>query len=91
MCIPVRQIYELNPLVAMVECFRVRAVRPALPVVGDFAYFLVWAIALFVLRLVGVLEARTATGGGSMTTPKSRSASPTSRSDTGCTTSEISR
>jgi ABC-2 type transport system permease protein len=47
MSIPVRQIYELNPLVAMVECYRAVLYDLRFPSFGDFAYFLVWAVALF--------------------------------------------
>jgi ABC-type polysaccharide/polyol phosphate export permease len=47
MSIPVRQIYELNPLVAMVECYRAVLYDLRFPSFGDFAYFLVWALALF--------------------------------------------
>jgi len=46
MSIPVRQIYELNPLVAMVECYRAVLYDLRFPPLGDFAYFLVWALAL---------------------------------------------
>ena len=47
MSIPVRQIYELNPLVAMVECYRAVLYDLRFPSFGDVAYFLAWALALF--------------------------------------------
>ena len=43
----VREIYELNPLVAMVECYRAVLYDLRFPSFGDFAYFTGWAFALF--------------------------------------------
>jgi len=45
--IPVRQLYELNPLVAMIECFRAVLYDLRFPSLGDFTYFLAWAVAFF--------------------------------------------
>jgi ABC-2 type transport system permease protein len=45
--IPVRQLYELNPLVAMIQCYRAVLYDLRFPSFGDFAYFLGWAVALF--------------------------------------------
>ena len=44
--IPVRAIYELNPLVPMINCFRAVLYDLRFPPLGDLVYFSVWAIAL---------------------------------------------
>jgi ABC-type polysaccharide/polyol phosphate export permease len=46
MNIPVRQIYELNPLVAMIECFRSVLYDLSFPNAGDLLYVLVWSVGL---------------------------------------------
>ena len=69
MSIPVRQLYEFNPLVAMVECYRAVLYDLRFPSLGDFAYFLGVGGRAVRVRLVGFLEARAAPGGGSVTTP----------------------
>jgi len=45
--IPVRQIYELNPLVRMIECFRAVLYDLRFPPLGSFLYFVLWAVLLF--------------------------------------------
>ena len=44
--IPVRAIYELNPLVPMINCFRAILYDLRFPDLGDLAYFGAWAIAM---------------------------------------------
>lgn len=46
--IPVRTIYELNPLVRMIECFRAVLYDLRFPPLGSFLYFLASAVVLFV-------------------------------------------
>ena len=44
--IPFRTIYELNPLVVLVECYRDAMYNLRFPDVGDLAYLVAWAIGL---------------------------------------------
>jgi ABC-2 type transport system permease protein len=44
--IPVRQLYELNPLVSLMECFRDVLYDLRFPTPGRVAYVLVWAVVL---------------------------------------------
>src|SRR5262249_51109404 len=45
--IPVRQLYELNPLVPMIRCFRAVLYALRFPPLSDLTYFLAWAVGLF--------------------------------------------
>jgi ABC-2 type transport system permease protein len=60
--IPVRSLYELNPLVTLVESFRSALYDLSFPPLGDVAYLLLWSVALFVLGsyVFGKLERRFA-------------------------------
>jgi ABC-2 type transport system permease protein len=49
--IPVREIYELNPIVRMVEAFRSVLYDLRFPSLGSVAYLLAWAIGMLVLGL----------------------------------------
>ena len=43
-----RDLYGLNPLVAMINCFRAVLYDLRFPDLGDFAYFMGWTVALIV-------------------------------------------
>lgn len=60
--IPVRAIYNLNPLVQMIDCFRAVLYDLRFPDLDSFAYFAVWAVALLFggLALFGRLDRRLA-------------------------------
>jgi lipopolysaccharide transport system permease protein len=62
MTIPLRTIYELNPLVTFVESFRSVLYDLAFPPIGDLAYLTAWAVVLlgFGLWVFGKLERRLA-------------------------------
>jgi lipopolysaccharide transport system permease protein len=62
MTIPLRAIYELNPLVTFVESFRSVLYDLAFPPIGDLAYLTAWAVVLlgFGLWVFGKLERRLA-------------------------------
>ena len=62
MTIPLRTIYELNPLVTFVESFRSALYDLAFPPIGDLAYLLAWALVLlgFGLWVFGKLDRRLA-------------------------------
>ena len=49
--IPVRTIYELNPLVTLRRVLPERPLRPRFPPLGDLAYVTAWALALLGLGL----------------------------------------
>ena len=46
---PLRQLYSLNPLVRMLNCYRAALYDLRFPPLWDFAYFLLWAIGALVL------------------------------------------
>jgi ABC-2 type transport system permease protein len=60
--VPVRRIYELNPLVRMVECYRAVLYDLRFPPLGTFLYFAAAAVALLLggLALFGRLDRRLA-------------------------------
>ena len=62
MTVPLRTIYELNPLVTFVESFRSVLYDLAFPPIGDLAYLTAWAVVLlgFGLWVFGKLERRLA-------------------------------
>jgi lipopolysaccharide transport system permease protein len=62
MAIPLRTIYELNPLVTFVESFRSALYDLAFPPIGDLAYITAWAVVLlgFGLWVFGKLDRRLA-------------------------------
>lgn len=49
--IPLRTIYELNPLVAIIETYRDVLYDLRFPPLGDVAYLLAWSVGLFVFGL----------------------------------------
>jgi ABC-2 type transport system permease protein len=51
MTIPVRQIYELNPLVKFVNSFRAVLYDLRFPPIGDIAYLVAWSVAMLLLGL----------------------------------------
>jgi ABC-type polysaccharide/polyol phosphate export permease len=62
--IPVRAIYNLNPLVQMIDCFRAVLYDLRFPDLDALAYFALWAVALLFggLALFGRLDRRLAEG-----------------------------
>ena len=62
MNLPLRAIYELNPLVTMVSLFRNVFYDLRFPPIGDLAYFSVWAIGMLVVGhwVFGRLDRRIA-------------------------------
>jgi ABC-2 type transport system permease protein len=62
MTIPLRTIYELNPLVTFVESFRSVLYDLRFPPLGDLAYLVAWAVVLlgFGLWVFGKLDRRLA-------------------------------
>jgi lipopolysaccharide transport system permease protein len=62
MTIPLRRIYELNPLVTFVESYRNALYDLRFPPIGDLAYLVTWAVVLlaFGLWVFGKLERRLA-------------------------------
>jgi ABC-2 type transport system permease protein len=60
--VPVRAIYELNPLVRMIQCYRAVLYDLRFPPVGTFLYFLAAAVVLFFggLALFSRLDRRLA-------------------------------
>jgi ABC-type polysaccharide/polyol phosphate export permease len=60
--IPVRAIYNLNPLVQMIDCFRAVLYDLRFPDLDALAYFALWAVALLFggLALFGRLDRRLA-------------------------------
>jgi ABC-type polysaccharide/polyol phosphate export permease len=60
--VPVRAIYELNPLVRMVECYRAVLYDLRFPPIGTFLYFVAAAAALLLagLALFSRLDRRLA-------------------------------
>jgi ABC-2 type transport system permease protein len=49
--IPLRQLYELNPIVAQIECYRDVLYDLRFPAVGDVAYLVAWAAASLAIGL----------------------------------------
>jgi len=47
--VPVRELYELNPLVRMINCFRAVLYDLRFPDLGDLGYFAAWAIGLLLV------------------------------------------
>ncbi len=62
MSVPVRAIYELNPLVTMVSVYRAVFYDLRFPPLGDFAYFTAWSVGLLVVGhwVFGRLDRRIA-------------------------------
>ena len=62
MTIPLRTIYELNPLVTFVESYRNALYDLRFPPIGDLAYLVAWAVVLlaFGLWVFGKLDRRLA-------------------------------
>lgn len=60
--VPVRAIYNLNPLVQMIDCFRAVLYDLRFPDLDALAYFAIWAVAVFAggLALFGRLDRRLA-------------------------------
>jgi ABC-type polysaccharide/polyol phosphate export permease len=60
--IPVRDIYELNPLVSLVDCFRAVLYDLRFPDLGDVLYLAAWAVGLLVVGhwIFGKLDGRLA-------------------------------